>query len=123
MNTLVENNTETLVSAIVDGIREKKGKNIAIIDMRQLDDAVCEYMVIGEGNTPIQVDAIEGSVWDVVQKQLNEKPVYEHKGSGEWIAMDYVDVMVHIFVPDLRGYYNIEGLWADAPIELLPNED
>lgn len=119
----VNNSTTELVDAIVEGIREKKGKNISFIDMRGLDDAICDFMVIGEGNTPIQVDALEDSIWDYVQKHLGEKPVHVHKGSGEWIAMDYVDVIVHLMVPDVRSYYNIEGLWADARIERLPDLD
>ncbi|MDN4753021.1 ribosome silencing factor [Porphyromonadaceae bacterium W3.11] len=123
MKTTVEDNTKMLVAAIVDGIREKKGKNISILDMRGVDDAICDYMVIGEGNTPIQVDAIEDSIWDIVHSRLNEKPIHEHKGVGEWIAMDYSDVIVHLFIPELRSYYNIEGLWSDADIQFLPDEE
>lgn len=112
-----------LVDAVVEGIREKKGRNITILDMRQIEDAICDYMVVADGNTPTQVEAIEDSIWEVVRKASDEKPLHVHKGSGEWIAMDYVTVIVHIFVPELRSYYNIEGLWADATQRRLPDEE
>lgn len=123
MSTTIEHNTNMLLSAIVDGIREKKGKKISILDMRSIDDAICDYMVIGEGNTSIQVEAIQDSVWNIVSQRMDDKPIYEHKGSGEWVAMDYSNIIVHIFIPELRGYYNIEGLWADAKIIHLSDED
>lgn len=112
---------KALVDSIVEGIEAKKGKHITVLDMQHIDDAFCDYMVIAEGNTPTQVDAIEGSIWDTVQQQLAEKPIHTHTGSGEWIAMDYVDVVVHIFVPELRHYYSIEQMWADAKQTTLPD--
>ncbi len=115
--------TKALVDTIVEGIREKKGKHITIIDMQSIDDAFCDYMLIAEGNTPTQVDAIEDSIWDTVNKRLGDKPIHTHVGSGEWVAMDYVDVMVHIFVPELRHYYGIEQIWADAKQSNLPDEE
>ncbi|MDD7437610.1 MAG: ribosome silencing factor [Bacteroidales bacterium] len=119
-----KNNTTTaLVETIVEGIREKKGKRITIIDMGGIDDAICDYMVVAEGNTPTQVNALEDSVWDTVQKTLSDKPIHTHVGGGEWIAMDYVDVMVHLFVPELRKYYGLEQMWADAKQTSLPDED
>lgn len=118
-----KNTTESLVKAVVEGIREKKGRKITVMDMAQIEDAICDYMVIAEGNTPTQVDALEGSVWENVRKQVNDKPIHVHKGSGEWIALDYVTVIVHLFVPELRSYYNIEGLWADALQTHLPDEE
>lgn len=107
-------NSKALVDSIVEGIKEKKGKNIVIIDMANVDDSICNYMVIAEGNTPVQVEAIQDSVLDTARIQTGEKPLHTHIGNGEWVAMDYVDVMVHIFVPTLREFYNIEQLWADA---------
>lgn len=117
----IDNVTTTLVDTVVDGIREKKGKRITIIDMKSVEDAFCDYMVVAEGNTPTQVGAIEDSVWDLVQKNMGEKPIHTHTGSGEWIAMDYVDVMVHILVPELRQYYGLEQMWADAKQTNLPD--
>lgn len=115
--------TTALVETIVEGIREKKGKHITILDMGGIDDAFCDYMVVAEGNTPTQVNALEDSVWDTVQKKLGDKPIHTHIGGGEWIAMDYVDVIVHLFVPEQRKYYGLEQMWADAKQTSLPDED
>lgn len=111
-----------LVNSIVEGIREKKGKEITVLDMTGLEATICDYMVIAEGNTHTQVEAIEDSVFDIVLKRTGDKPLYSHKGSGQWIAIDYVDVIVHILTPELRHFYNIEQMWADAEIERLPDE-
>lgn len=115
--------TKALVETIIEGIREKKGKHITVIDMGSIDDAICDYMVLAEGNSPTQVSALEDSVWDTVQKKLSDKPIHTHVGSGEWIAMDYVDVMVHLFVPEQRKHYGLEQMWADAKQTILPDED
>ncbi len=115
-------NPKALLDSIVEGIREKKGKQIAILDMSNIDDAVCSYMVITQGNTPIQVDAIYDSVVDTVRIRTSDKPLYTHTGNGEWVALDYVDVIVHIFVPELREFYKIEQLWDDAILERLDDE-
>lgn len=116
--------TETLVKAIVEGLQEKKGKRIVTVDLRMLHGCICEYMVICEGNSPTQVSALSDSVWDFAQKQTKEKPL-SVKGQqlSEWIGMDYGSVLVHIFLPELRQYYNIENLWADAKVEVLPDID
>lgn len=111
---------EQLVKSIVAGIQEKKGRAISILNMEQLDDAVCDYMVVAEANTPIQLDAIENAVVDVTKKQLGDRPQYVHRGDGRWIALDYISVMVHLMTPELRDYYGIEQLWADADIQHLP---
>lgn len=117
------NTTLALVETIVEGIREKKGKRIAILNLAGIEDALCDFMVVAEGNTPTQVSALEDSVWDTVQKKLNDKPLHTHVGGGEWIAMDYIDVMVHLFVPEQRKYYGLEQMWSDAKQTLLPDED
>lgn len=116
-----KNEATTLVNTVVEGIQEKKGKRITVIDMTSVEDAFCDFMVVAEGNTPTQVSAIEDSVWDTVLKNVGEKPIHTHTGSGEWIAMDYVDVMVHILVPELRQYYGLEQMWADAKQTNVPD--
>lgn len=112
-----------LADAIVEGIKEKKGKRITLIDMRSVEEAFCDYMVVAEGNTPTQVGALEGAIWDKVLEKIGEKPIHTHTGSGEWIAMDYVDVVVHIMVPELRSYYGLEQMWADAKQTMIPDEE
>jgi ribosome-associated protein len=107
--------TEQLVDAIVEGIQEKKGTNIVILDMREIEGSICQFFILCDGNSNTQVDAIGDSVEDYVREKLNEKPYHiEGKQNAEWILVDYVDVVVHVFQRPIRSFYNLEGLWADA---------
>ncbi len=107
--------TEQLVDTIVEGIQEKKGTNIAILDMREIDSSICQFFIICDGDSNTHVDAIGNSVEDYVRKKINDKPFHiEGKENAEWILVDYVDVVVHIFQKPIRNFYNLEGLWADA---------
>ena len=118
------NETKDLVKRIVEGIQEKKGKDIVVADLTGTDNTVCKYFVIGEGNTPTQVAAIADSVSDYVRIHAGEKPVaVEGMRNARWVAMDYSDVMVHIFIPEERDFYNPENLWADAQLTEIPNLD
>lgn len=118
------NETEDLVKRIAEGIQEKKGKDIVIADLRETDNSVCKYFVICEGNTPTQVAAIADSVSDYVRIHVGVKPtVVEGLRNARWVAMDYSDVLVHIFVPEDRDFYNLENLWADARLTEIPNLD
>ena len=116
--------TEELVRRIAEGIQEKKGKDIVVADLTDTDNSVCKYFVICEGNTPTQVAAIADSVNDYVRIHMGVKPtVVEGLRNARWVAMDYSDVLVHIFVPEDRTFYNLENLWADARLNLIPNLD
>lgn len=115
---------EQIVEVAVKGIQEKKGKQIKIIDLSGIDGGICQYFVICQGNSPQQVDAIAESVEDMLRIELHEKPVHVvGKENSLWVAMDYVDVMVHIFVPDAREYYNLDNLWDDAPTREIEDID
>ena len=114
--------TQVLVQAIVHGLQEKKGKNIVIVDLTPFEGAICQYMVICEGNTPTQVSALSDSVWDFAHKNANEKPLSVAE-SQQWIGMDYGTVLVHIFLPEQRAFYNLENLWADSRITQVPDLD
>lgn len=109
---------KTLVDTIVEGIQEKKGAGVTVLDLSGIEGSICRYMIICQGNSPAQVEAIAESVSDVVRTRTSEKPVrvagLEH---AIWVAMDYTDVMVHIFLPDAREYYDLDHLWNDAPVE------
>ncbi len=113
-----------LVDKAIDGIQDKKGRDITVIDLSEIDGCITKAFVICEGNSPSQIEAIAESVSDKIRIDLNEKP---SKIAGlencVWVAMDYVDIMVHIFVPDARDHYDLEHLWADAPSEEIPNLD
>lgn len=118
------NTGKELVNVAIKGIQEKKGKGIKVIDLREMDGAICQYFVVCEGNSPQQVDAIADSVEEMVRTEQHDKPVYVvGTENAQWIAMDYVDVMVHIFVPEARDFYNLETLWQDAPIEDIADLD
>lgn len=113
-----------LVETIVKGIQEKKGRGIVVADMSEIDGAIARYFIICEGNTPVQVEAIAGEVADMCRKELHEKP--EHCVGLEeavWVAMDFFDVMVHIFTPETRQFYDLEHLWEDAKLTEIPDLD
>ena len=109
--------TKELVQAITKGIQEKKGQGIVIADLNGIDGAICNYFVICQGNSPMQVQAITDSVEEIPHGRNQEKPVrIVGQENALWVAMDYTDVMVHIFVPDMREYYNLENLWGRCSI-------
>ncbi len=115
---------DKLVEAIVKGIQEKKGQDITIADLSGIDGAIAKYFVICQGNSPSQVEAIADSVSETARIEAGEKPVREvGLPQAYWVAMDYVDVMVHIFIPEARDFYNLENLWQDAAITTIPNID
>ena len=107
--------TERLVESITKGIQEKKGRGIVIADLKEIDGAICRYFVVCQGNSPQQVEAIAEAIGDSARTELQEKPVnVVGMEQSSWVAMDYVDVMVHIFLPEARTFYDIENLWEDA---------
>lgn len=110
-------NTDELISVIVKGIDDVKGENIKLLDLRELENTVCDYFIICSGNSNTQVNAISGAVQKLVSKELKDKPWHiEGATNAEWILMDYVNVVVHIFQKQVREYYDIESLWGDAKI-------
>lgn len=118
------NQTETLVEKIKEGIQEKKGKRIVVVNLTDIDDAICKYFVICQGNSPSQVLAITDSIKEYVRKETHEKPqAVVGQNNAQWVAMDYADVMVHVFLPDIRGFYDLEHLWADAQLTEIPDID
>lgn len=113
-----------LVDAIVKGIQEKKGQDITIADLRGLDGVITNYFVICQGNSPSQVEAITDSVTETARVEAGEKPIHTiGLEQAYWVAMDYGDVMVHVFVPEARQFYNLENLWQDAKLTNVPNLD
>ncbi len=113
-----------LIQAITEGIQEKKGRNIVISDFSHIVGAICKHFVICEGSSPNQVEAIADSIEEFARKEAGEKPVKViGQTNAQWIAMDYVDVIVHIFLPEVREYYDLEHLWDDAPLTRIPDLD
>lgn len=114
----------TLVDKAVEAIQDKKGRDITILDLSGIDGCITKAFVVCEGGSPSQIEAIADNISEKLRIDLGEKPT---KVAGlencVWVAMDYVDFMVHIFVPEARDHYDLEHLWSDAPTELIPNLD
>jgi len=108
-------NADLLITEIVKGIEDVKGDNISILDLRDIENTVCDYFILCEGNSNTQVSAISGSIQKNVSKSLKDKPWHvEGEANAEWILLDYVNVVVHVFQKHVREFYNLEGLWGDA---------
>ena len=109
--------TQLLADAIVEGILEVKGRNISILNLKSIHNRVCDYFIICQADSNTQVNAIAGSVEEMVKKLTGDRP-YRKEGfeNSEWILVDYVTVVVHIFQSQIRNFYNLESLWADAEI-------
>ena len=114
---LKANPSEQLLACIVEGIREKKGKEITVLDLRNIQNAICEFYVVCTGDSNTHVAAIADGIEEEVRKNLKEKPWHvEGLSNAEWVLVDYVSIAAHIFRNEAREFYNIEGLWADAEI-------
>ena len=110
-----ENSSDQLIATIIKGIEEVKGNDIDILDLREIENTVCDYFIICNGTSNTQVNAIVGSVQKTVSKTLKDKPWHvEGQDNSEWVLMDYVNVVVHVFQKQIREFYDIEGLWGDA---------
>ncbi len=106
---------DQLITEIIKGIEQVKGEKISILDLREIENTVCDYFIVCEGNSNTQVNAIAGSVQKLVSKALKDKPWHvEGEANAEWILLDYVNVVVHIFQKQIREFYDIESLWGDA---------
>jgi len=113
--TKKEKNTDLLITNIIKGIEEIKGQDIEILDLREIENTVTDYFIICNGTSNTQVNAIVSSVQKIVSKALKEKAWHiEGSDNSEWILMDYVHVVVHVFQKHIRDFYDIEGLWGDA---------
>lgn len=107
--------TEVLVDVIVEGMQEIKAYDIQVLDLRNVENAMADFFVICHGTSNTQVEAIARSVEREAQEKLTEKPWHiEGTGNSQWILMDYVNVIVHIFDEPTRPFYALEELWADA---------
>jgi len=113
--TEINKDNDHLLSLIIQGIEDVKGKDIEILDLREIENTVCDYFVLCNGNSSTQVNALEGSILKTVSRGMKEKPWHiESTSNSKWILLDYVSVVVHIFQPETRSFYDIEGLWGDA---------
>ncbi|GAB5475942.1 MAG: ribosome silencing factor [Maribacter sp.] len=107
--------TDELIALILQGIEDVKGHDILLLDLREIENTVCDYFIICNGTSNTQVNAIVGSIQKTVSKAIHDKPWHvEGQDNAEWVLMDYVNVVVHVFQKHIRDFYDIEGLWGDA---------
>ncbi|MBC9796081.1 MULTISPECIES: ribosome silencing factor [Sinomicrobium] len=112
---------DQLIAIILKGIEDVKGKDINILDLREIENTVCDYFIICNGTSNTQVNAIVNSIQKTVSKEIKDKPWHvEGTDNAEWVLMDYVNVVVHVFQKHIREYYDIEGLWGDAKVTSVP---
>ena len=106
---------DALISNIISGIENVKGLNVNLLDLRDIENTVCSYFVVCTGSSNTHVNAIVSAIQKTVSKELKEKPFHtEGIDNSEWVLIDYVNIVVHVFQRQIREYYNIEGLWGDA---------
>ena len=114
--------SEMLAEIIIKGMQEKKGIDIVKLNLSVIPNSITDYFVICQGSSRSQVEAIADSVQFEVKKAVGANPWHkEGRENSEWVLLDYFDVVVHIFQPEARNFYQLEKLWADAPREDFKN--
>lgn len=118
--TSTPSQTTTLLDAIVEGMQEKKAKNITMLNISKLENRVTDYFVVCDADSKTHVKSIADSIEDIVIKLTNEKAYHtEGHQNSEWILIDYINIVAHVFLKETREFYNIEGLWGDAEITTI----
>ncbi len=117
-------NSKILVDQIIESIQDKKGQKIIVADLSAIEDSITNYFVICEGRTPNQVSSLVENIKDEIKQKTGEDPLsIDGLKNAEWVAMDYADVVVHVFLPEARTHYSLETLWADAHLKTVPDID
>ena len=113
----------SLTDLAIEGLRDKKGLDIVRMDLKKSSGAITDYFVICTGTSDRHVKALADSVQDTIREQIRQKPLnVEGTQLGEWVLIDYVDIVIHIFLQDKREFFSLEDLWGDAPIEKIASE-
>jgi ribosome-associated protein len=122
-STLVRQDSDNLADVVVRGMQEKKAVDIVVLNLKELKNAVADYFVICSASSDTQLDAIARSVEEEVEKLTSQNPWQtEGRTNREWVLLDYVDVVVHVFLRDRRQFYALEELWGDAEIRYVEEE-
>lgn len=107
---------------IIDSIQDIKGKNILQLDLRGLSGAPADYFIVCEGDSTVQLKAIAGNVYKRMKQEANTLPMsFEGRDHSKWVLVDYFNTVVHVFHPELRAFYDLEGLWNDAKVTEIEN--
>lgn len=113
---------DELIALILNGIEEVKGHDINLLDLREIENTVCDYFIICNGTSNTHVNAIVSSIQKTVSKAIKDKPWHiEGSENAEWVLLDYVNVVTHVFQKHIREFYDIEGLWGDAKVTVVEN--
>ncbi|MBO0360965.1 ribosome silencing factor [Hymenobacter sp. BT186] len=122
-STPVRQDSDKLADVVVRGMQEKKGLDIVVMNLKELKNAVSDYFIVCSASSDTQLDAIARSVEEEVEKLTGQNPWQtEGRMNREWVLLDYVDVVVHIFLRDRRQFYALEELWGDAEITYIEEE-
>lgn len=121
---MTNNSTTDLLPLIVEGIQDRKGKKITVVDLSEIESAAAQRFVICEGSSTQNVAAIADNIRESLLEKVRVKPYnYDGYGNSQWIVIDYGDTMVHVFLPETRYLYDLEGLWCDAKLTDIPDLD
>ena len=116
--TKVEATSDILAELVVKGMQERKASDIVVMNLKSLKNAVSDYFVIASATSDTQLDAIATAIEEEVHKAIGQNPWQtEGRTNKEWVLLDYVDVVAHVFLKDKREFYALEELWGDAKIE------
>ena len=122
-STLVRQDSDTLADLVVRGMQDKKAADIVVLNLKELKNAVADYFIICSANSDTQLEAVARSVEEEIEKVTGESPWQtEGRTNREWVLLDYVDVVVHVFLRDRRKFYALEELWGDADIRYVEAE-
>jgi ribosome-associated protein len=114
---------EALVNVIVEAMQDIKGRNITKIDLRNVKSSMCEYFIICEGESNVQVNALADNIEKLTYTQLQYPPHHvEGRENSEWILLDFFSVIVHVFQKEQRSFYKLEDLWSDGKLEVIPDK-
>lgn len=115
-----KSSADELIALILHGIEEVKGLEINVLDLKEIENTVCDYFIICNGTSNTHVNAIVNSIQKTVSKAIQDKPWHvEGSENAEWVLLDYVNVVVHVFQKNTREFYDIEGLWGDAKVTMV----
>lgn len=109
------NRNSKIFKTILKAVHDKKAERVVSLDLRKIDEAVADFFILCQAQSHTQINAIADSIEDAMRKECDER-AYHRENGEQWTLVDYVNVVVHIFTPEYRKFYDLESLWADAEI-------